>query len=226
MKIVLTNDDGIDAPGLEALRKSLSGIGDVVIVAPEHGQSGISHRVTMREPIKVSELGENRFMVSGTPADCTRLALKKIAPDADIVFSGINFGANLGTDVYVSGTVAAVREAAFMGKRGIALSQYIAEGKKPIWEKSSASASMLMDFILGIRLDQGFFLNINLPYQEDHEIPVPRFCDPDKTPYKLDFLEMEEGFVLSDVIHTRPRKQGFDIDVCFSGYASVSMIRV
>lgn len=226
MKIVLTNDDGIDAPGIEALRKSLSEIGEVVIVAPEHGQSGISHRVTMREPIKIREIDNNRFMVSGTPADCTRLALKKIAPDADIVFSGINFGANLGTDVYVSGTVAAAREAAFMGKRGIALSQYIAEGKKPIWEKSSASASMLMDFILGINLSHDCFLNINLPYQEDHEIPEPRFCDPDKTPYRLDFVEMEEGFVLSDVIHTRPRKPGFDIDVCFSGYASVSMIKV
>lgn len=226
MKIVLTNDDGIDAPGLEALRKCLSEIGDVFIVAPEQGQSGISHRVTMREPIRITELGRNRFMVSGTPADCTRLALKKIVPDADMVFSGINFGANLGTDVYVSGTVAAAREAAFMGKKAVALSQYIAEGKKPIWEKSSYSASKLMDFILATKLDHGFFMNINLPYQEDHEIPEPVFCDPDKTPYVLDFIETDEGFVLSDVIHTRPRKQGFDIDVCFSGYASVSMIRV
>ena len=226
MKIVLTNDDGIDAPGLEALRKVLETVGEVIIVAPEHGQSGISHRVTMREPIIMKELGRNRFMVSGTPADCTRLALKKIAPDADIVFSGINFGANLGTDVYVSGTVAAAREAAFMGKRAVAMSQYIGEGKKPMWDVTSRSALKLLDFILGMDLSHGTFLNINLPFQEDHEIPEPRFCDPDTTPYKLDFMEKDGAFILCDVIHYRPRKPGFDIDVCFSGYASVSKIRI
>lgn len=226
MKIVLTNDDGIEAPGLEALKKALDNVGEVIIVAPENGQSGISHRVTMREPITVKELGKNRFMVSGTPADCTRLALKKIAPDADMVFSGINFGANLGTDVYVSGTVAAAREAAFMGKKAVALSQYIGEGKKPIWEVTSRSAASLLDFILGIDLIHGVFLNINLPFQEDHEIPEPRFCDPDTTPYRLEYVEKDGGFMLCDVIHYRPRKPGFDIDVCFSGYASVSRIKI
>ncbi|WP_027359578.1 5'/3'-nucleotidase SurE [Desulforegula conservatrix] len=226
MKIVLTNDDGIDAPGLEALKKALDDVGEVIIVAPENGQSGISHRVTMREPITVKELDKNRFMVAGTPADCTRLALKIIAPDADMVFSGINFGANLGTDVYVSGTVAAAREAAFMGKRAVALSQYIGEGKKPMWDVTSRSASKLLDFILGIDLSHGTFLNINLPFQEDHETPEPRFCDPDTTPYKLDFMEKDGTFILCDVIHYRPRKPGFDIDMCFSGYASVSKIRI
>lgn len=226
MKIILTNDDGIDAPGLEALRKALETYGDVIIVAPEHGQSGISHRVTMREPIIMKELEKNRFMVSGTPADCTRLALKKIAPDADIVFSGINYGANLGTDVYVSGTVAAAREAAFMGKKAIALSQYIGEGKKPLWDVTSRSASDLLHFILGIDLSHGMFLNINLPFQEDNEIPEPRFCDPDTTPYKLEYVEKDGGLMLCDIIHYRPRKPGFDIDACFSGYASVSKIRI
>lgn len=226
MKIVLTNDDGIDAPGIEALRKSLSGIGEVITVAPERGQSGVSHRVTMRDPIFITELEKNRFMISGTPADCTRLALKRIVPDADIVFSGINAGANLGTDVYVSGTVAAAREAAFMGKRAVAVSQYIGEGKKPLWELSSKSVSDLMEFIMGTEPGHGFFLNINLPFQEDSQRPEPVFCDPDTTPYRLDFIEKDGGLVVSDIIHYRPRKPGYDIDVCFSGYASVSIIKI
>lgn len=226
MKIVLTNDDGIDAPGINSLRKVLGRFGEVIVVAPEYGQSGVSHRVTMRDPIMIRELDEGRFMVSGTPADCTRIALKLIVPDADIVFSGINLGANLGTDVYVSGTVAAAREAAFLGKRAVALSQYIGESKTPDWEISTLAAESLMDFIFGYEISIGSFLNINLPFQEDLESPEPKLCHPDYTPYSLKYVETDKGLVLCDVIHHRPRKSGFDIDVCFSGYASVSVLNV
>ena len=112
MKIVLTNDDGIEAPGLDALFHCVLPLGDIIIVAPQKAQSGIAHRVTTRAPIRVNQIGQNRYRVEGTPADCSRIALKEIASDADWLISGINAGANLGSDVYNSGTVAAAREAA------------------------------------------------------------------------------------------------------------------
>ncbi len=98
MKIILTNDDGIDAPGLEALSQILRAVSTPIIVAPEQPQSGISHSVTTRSLISINRLGENRFSVGGTPADCARLAVKEIAPDAAWLISGINPGANLGSD--------------------------------------------------------------------------------------------------------------------------------
>ena len=109
MKIVLTNDDGIDAPGLDTLNRCVEQLGDVIIVAPQNAQSGIAHRVTTREPIRINQLGSDRHSIDGTPADCARIALKVIAPDADWLISGINACANLRSDVYNSGTVAAAR---------------------------------------------------------------------------------------------------------------------
>ncbi|MGA9262212.1 MAG: 5'/3'-nucleotidase SurE, partial [Desulfobacterales bacterium] len=123
---MLTNDDGIDMPGLETLTRIARVHGDPVIVAPETAQSGVGHRVTTRAPLSVKRLAENRFCVGGTPVDCVRLALKVFAPDAAWLIAGINPGANLGSDIYQSGTVAAAREAAILGCRSMAVSQYIA----------------------------------------------------------------------------------------------------
>ena len=129
----MTNDDGIDAPGLDALVQCVRRLGKVIVVAPQHAQSGIAHRVTTRDPIRVKRLGENRHSVDGTPADCARIALKVIAPDASWLISGINAGANLGSDVYNSGTIAAAREAAILGCRAVAVSQYIAKDQQVDW---------------------------------------------------------------------------------------------
>ncbi|MGD8295075.1 MAG: 5'/3'-nucleotidase SurE, partial [Desulfobacterales bacterium] len=100
MKIILTNDDGIDAPGLDALENCFRDSVQLVIVAPAQSQSGVGHQVTTRSPIRVNQIELNRFSVEGTPADCARLALKQISPGADWLVSGINAGANLGSDVY------------------------------------------------------------------------------------------------------------------------------
>src|SRR3954449_11082045 len=129
MKLLLTNDDGVDAPGLAALAEAAQTIGDPIIVAPAEPQSGVSHRVTWQDGVRIEARGERRFAIHGTPADCTRLGLLHLVPDAKWILSGINHGANLGADVYYSGTVAAVREAVLHGWPGIALSYYhLAEG--------------------------------------------------------------------------------------------------
>ena len=122
---LLTNDDGWDAPGLEALHAAAASLGPCRIVAPRGPYSGCGHRVTTHEPIAVCRGPEGQHIVDGTPADCVRLALHHLAPDARWLLSGINPGGNLGTDVYHSGTVAAVREGVLHGMPGIAISRLV-----------------------------------------------------------------------------------------------------
>jgi 5'-nucleotidase len=128
MQILLTNDDGIGAPGLGALARELARWGRVVVIAPESARSGCSHQVNTAHPIRVRKLDGDRYATDGTPADCVRLGLSCLAPDANWVVAGINAGGNLGVDVYLSGTVAAVREGALFGKYAIAFSQYRRQG--------------------------------------------------------------------------------------------------
>src|SRR5437764_14701467 len=129
MKLLLTNDDGIDAPGLAALLAAARPLGEPVLVAPLAAHSGCSHRVTTDGPIRVEHRPAG-FAVEGTPADCVRVALHDIVRDAAWVLSGINAGGNLGADVYISGTVAAVREAVLHGYPGVAVSQYRKRGRE------------------------------------------------------------------------------------------------
>jgi hypothetical protein len=114
MKLLLTNDDGIDAPGLAALAAAAEQLGEAVVVAPLEGHSGCGHRVTTDEELTILGRGVSRFAVDGTPADCVRVALHSLAPEASHVLAGINAGGNLGADVWISGTVAAVREAVWL----------------------------------------------------------------------------------------------------------------
>src|SRR5438876_12248711 len=139
MKLLLTNDDGIDAEGLAALADAAAPLGTILCVAPESHHSGCGHRVTTDRPLRLCRLGESRWSLDGTPADCVRVALAHVAADVDWVLSAVNHGGNLGVDVFHSGTVAAVREAALHGKPGIALSHYRRRGTEvPDWARVAA----------------------------------------------------------------------------------------
>ena len=117
MRILLSNDDGIEAVGLQALARAVADLGEVWTVAPATEQSAKSHSFTMHEPLRVNQHGERRYSVTGTPADAVYLALHGVLPERpDLVVSGINRGSNLGTDVLYSGTVAAAREAAALAR--------------------------------------------------------------------------------------------------------------
>src|ERR1700716_2758576 len=121
--ILLTNDDGIHAAGLKALAAGLKGLGTSSSVAPSREQSGAAQSLTLRQPIVCHPVGEREWAVDGTPADCVIVALHKLLPDKpDLVISGINFGANLGENVYYSGTVGAAREAALHHIPALAMS--------------------------------------------------------------------------------------------------------
>ncbi|MCB2077236.1 MAG: 5'/3'-nucleotidase SurE [Novosphingobium sp.] len=131
MRILLTNDDGINAPGLYVLEKIAAKLSDDIwIVAPSEEQSGAGHSLTLTRPIRLREHAPRRFSVTGTPTDAVTMALRKVMPSPpDLILSGVNRGANLGDDVTYSGTVSAAFEGALAGIRSIALSQvYSREG--------------------------------------------------------------------------------------------------
>jgi 5'-nucleotidase len=148
MKLLLTNDDGIDAPGLAALLAAARAVGDPVVAAPTGPQSGVSHAVTTGTAVRVEPRGPDRFAVFGTPADCVRVGLHRLAPDAAFVLSGINHGGNLGADVYYSGTVAAVREAVLHGWTGVAVSHYKRRGLDFDWARAAGWAARVLADLL------------------------------------------------------------------------------
>lgn len=123
MNILLSNDDGYNAPGLQALRLSLIQFATVITVAPETNRSGASNSLTLETPLRITDRGENIYSVNGTPTDCVHLALTGLLDEEpDIVISGVNAGANLGDDVLYSGTVAAAMEGRFLGLPAVAVS--------------------------------------------------------------------------------------------------------
>lgn len=228
MKIVLTNDDGYDAPGLRALAEVAGTIGSVVVVAPKSAQSGVGHQVTMKVPLRIENGTErDHFIVHGAPADCTRLALKEIATDADWVLAGINQGANLGSDVYQSGTVAAAREAAILGCRAIAVSQYVAPQWVVDWHAAAWHLARVLPVVMGEPLSAGHFWNINLPSPITADAPIThRFCPLDKNPHKYRYRREGDLYHYEGVIHDRPRTTGGDVEVCFGGQVSITRLAI
>ena len=166
MKLIVTNDDGIEAEGLQTLVRLASQWGEVVVVAPAEPQSGVGHQLTTDRPIRVDKLTEESYRIWGTPADCSRLALNCLGSDSDWVLSGINHGGNLGVDVYESGTVAAAREAAIHGCKAVALSHYTVKGRSIDWPLAAERLRPVLDSLLNETLEAGCFLNVNLPHPE------------------------------------------------------------
>jgi 5'-nucleotidase len=225
MKLLLTNDDGIEAPGLEALYAAAVRFGDPVVVAPEGHLSGCSHQVTTDRPLRIEQRGPSRYAVAGTPADCVRLALHRVAPDTGWVLSGINAGGNLGADVWHSGTVAAVREAVLHGWPGVALSHYRKKGRALDWQRATAWVVPLLQDLLGRPQTPGTFWNINLPHLEpDAPDPEVVFCRVDPLPLPLSYRADGEAWHYNGDYHQRRREPGADVDVCFGGNIAVSRI--
>jgi 5'-nucleotidase len=227
MKLLLTNDDGIAAAGLEALGKAAAALGEIVRVAPHIHLSGCSHRVTTDQPLRATQQAPGRWAIEGTPADCVRIGLANLLPDADWVLSGINHGGNLGADVHVSGTVAAVREGVLHGKPGIALSQYRKRNVDIDWDRAVRWVAPLLAELMGRTWVEGTFWNINLPHLEPGE-PEPDvvFCPLETGPLPLSFREEAGHYHYNGNYHERSRRAGSDVDVCFSGNIAVTRIAI
>jgi 5'-nucleotidase len=165
-RILVSNDDGINAPGLKLLAKIARALcREVWVVAPEREQSGASHSLTLDRPLRVRRLGARRYAVDGTPTDCVLLAVKTIMRDKrpTLMLSGVNAGANLGEDVTYSGTVAAAMEATLLGLPAIAFSQHYAERRQIPWATAGAHAAEVIRRLTAQRWPPDTLINVNFP---------------------------------------------------------------
>ena len=229
MKILLTNDDGIDAPGLAALTEAVQALGEIVVVAPDRHLSGCSHQTTTTRPLSVEERGPNRFAVDGTPADCVRLGIVQLAPDVELILSGVNDGGNLGVDVWHSGTVAAAREAAILGRPAMALSQYRRRGSELNHARIVAWTSQIVQHLQTQRLPAGSFWNVNYPDPETAglgTLPEIAYCELDSRPLAVGYDLRDGRWHYSGVYQDRGRGDGTDVAECFGGKISVTSIRL
>ncbi len=225
--IVLTNDDGIDAPGLAALKVATDGLNGCRVLAPLSPQSGCGHVVTTHKPITTVERPDGGFAVNGTPADCVRLAIHHFGVEIAWVLSGINAGGNLGADIHHSGTVAAVREAAIHGIPGIAVSHYIARKRAMDWDRAARWCTRILGDLMNRPPEPGTFWNVNLPHPEpDGPDPEVVYCPVDPSPLPLAYREEAGGLVYCGDYQARPRRESSDVNVCFGGRIAVSKVHV
>ena len=223
MTIILTNDDGIDAPGIKALSAAVKS--PCLWVAPRDHLSGCGHQVTTATPINISRRSPTHYAIAGTPADCVRLAISHLCPDLSWVLSGINAGGNLGVDTYISGTVAAVREAAIHGIPAIAISQYRKGGKPADWKRATRLTQAVLENLLNQPCLPRSFWNVNLPYLQPEEAdPEMVFCSPSCDPLPTKYQVNGEQYQYIGDYGQRDRTPGTDVDVCFSGKIAISQI--
>src|SRR5438552_10317711 len=173
VRILLTNDDGVYAPGLRAMRAELKKLGDVTVVAPATEQSAAGHSITLLTPLLIQEvLDENNqpmgWAVEGRPADCVKLALLELLKDKppDLIVSGLNAGSNAGINVLYSGTVAAAIEGAFFRRTSIACSLEVRKPQPPDFGRGAALARRVVEQVLARRPPDGSLFNVNIPDAE------------------------------------------------------------
>ncbi len=224
--ILVTNDDGWDAPGLAALKLAARELGQVHVLAPRDPHSYVGHRITTDKSLDLLETSPGEFSLSGTPADCVRVGITHLFPKIDCVLSGINRGGNLGADLFISGTVAAAREAAYLGTRAVAISQYIRAGVTVDWNWSREEALPVIRQLLDEPWTEGEYWNVNLPHLSPGEQAEIVHCEPDRKRLDVRFTREGESFRYAGSYQSRLRTPGYDVDRCFEGNITVSRLRL
>jgi len=163
--ILITNDDGYDAPGLQALIGSVAALGRVVVSAPDREQSGASHALTLDRPLRVRTVAEDRYRIDGTPTDCVLLAINTLipGPPPDLVLSGVNRGANVADDVTYSGTIAAAMEGTLLDVPSIALSQCTTPDHPVKWSTAEHHAANVVAKLVAAGWSRQVLMNVNFP---------------------------------------------------------------
>jgi len=238
MKILVSNDDGWDAPGINLLESVLEEVAEVWTVAPQSPQSGISHRMTFERPMQLTQYADRRYHLDGTPADCARVGLTQLGEDFDWVFSGVNNGGNLGVDFYISGTVAAAREATFFGKKAVAISQHRLNYPADFdWDSVRPLLSRVVEDLLNrVGFISGDLVNVNLPDCTDRDIQSVQIvdCDLDLSPLPYDYglaaekiidktgqFSEQRSLLYQGSYNDRHRVPDKDVAVCMGGDISV-----
>jgi 5'-nucleotidase len=232
MTWLLTNDDGVFAPGIFSLFESVN-CDRLLVVAPHAPQSGCGHQVTTTHPLLLQSVQDRQwsnthhriYAVHGTPVDCVRVGFHHLRDDLSFVLSGINDGANLGADIYISGTVAAVREAALLGLPGVALSQYRV-GATPIrWDVTIQWTIRVLEDLKYRPLQPFSFWNVNFPHPETAvDEPEIILCPVSRKPLPAAFRQDGQHLHYSGHYADRDREPGSDVDVCFRGHIALTQI--
>lgn len=165
-RVLISNDDGVQAPGLKVLERAAKEIfREVWVVAPETEQSAASHSLTLRRPLRIRRVAARRYAVDGTPTDSVLLGVQEVMKEArpDLVLSGINRGGNLGEDITYSGTVAAAMEGTLLGLPSVALSQHYKDRQKVSWKTAEAWTGKVLEALFKIDWPAGVLMNVNFP---------------------------------------------------------------
>ncbi len=225
MRFLLTNDDGIGAPGIELLAEVAGQLGEVVVIAPDQPLSGCSHRVTVEKPLTIESRGTDCCSVNGTPADCVRIGLVEQRRQVDWVLSGVNAGANLGVDVYMSGTVGATREAGLFHVPAIALSLFMHHHGPFDWQTLAPMLRRTLETLVDRKPPAGGYFNVNFPDPRDVDgEPDLVACSLDPHPLPVAYHPAGQGVMYDIDYYNRSRDPGSDVDVCFSGDISLTEV--
>lgn len=172
IRILVTNDDGVQSEGIDVLVDALGSLGNVYVVAPEAEASASGHALTLRRPLRIKEISKNRYGVDGTPTDCVNVAVSQILKTVpDLVVSGINKGWNLGDDITYSGTVAGALEGVLLGAPALAVSQQRVRGPFD-FQQAAGVTKHLAELVLENGLPSRTFLNVNVPHQPARGVKV------------------------------------------------------
>ncbi|MBN1687952.1 MAG: 5'/3'-nucleotidase SurE [Candidatus Omnitrophica bacterium] len=233
MKILLTNDDGIQAPGIEALAQGLKGSAEVLLVAPKNEKSASSHSISLRQKLRIKEFeisGLRHFSVEGTPADCVKFALSEI-PDfrPDLVISGINHGTNTGVSVYYSGTISAARESLINRIPAVAMSLC-----SPTFSDFSVGVDLAKKIATGYEqgsLPRGIMLNINIPPVPGNEIKGIRVTKQASSRFIEEFIShgLHEGdkiYTLAGQIEVDDADGSSDEEAIIEKYISITPLKL
>lgn len=179
MRILISNDDGINAPGFAVLERIAASLSDDVwVVAPETEQSGAGHSLTLHRPLRVRHIDERRMAVDGTPTDCVLLAINNLIPGdlPDLVLSGVNRGSNIADDVTYSGTIAAAMEATILGVPAIAMSQQFSDADNVPWGTVEAHATGLIRRLMDAGWPDNVLINLNFPDVDAQDVTGVEVC--------------------------------------------------
>ena len=193
-RILVTNDDGIHAPGLKVLERIARGLSrDVWVLAPESEQSAVAHSLTLRRPLYVRKLGRRRYALDGTPTDCVLVAIRSVMKGRppDLVLSGVNHGGNLGEDVTYSGTVAAAMEATLLGVRAIALSLCSPRQGDFRWDTAEAWAGGIVTALAARPWKRDLLYNVNFPSLPADKVKGVKACRQGRRAFGTSLIEGE-----------------------------------
>jgi 5'-nucleotidase len=238
VRILLSNDDGVLAPGLAALRRAVADLGEVVVVAPGDPQSAAGHAITLRRPLTVQPVGLGRgaeaftaLSIDGRPADCVRLAVRKLlAGPADLVLSGINAGANVGINVFYSGTVAAAAEGAMLHLPAVAFSAALG-GQEVDFDRVGRLCRWVLDRLRDWGLEPGHLVNVNVPVlgagrPRGVRVVPQSTAGVEDSYHRHDHPEGLEAYRLGDSFNFAPSGELVDAACLEEGYITITPLKV